>query len=889
MLEDEVALLRRRLADAEGEVAELRRNNPGIGDARDAARIVEEITGTDNGTDPFAAAVRATRMPMVISNPRLPDNPIVFVNDAFCRLCGFAREEILGRNCRFLQGAETDPETVVLIRNAVRSMQSIKVDILNYRKTGETFWNRLLMAPVRDAQGGLAYFFASQVDVTIEREKLQGLEIHNAALMAEVSDRLRAEEDNAARLHFAAEAGRLGIWEHDLQTGDLVTSGITRENYGRDRATPFSYAEMVAAVHPDDRDMRSAAYARSIEHGLDYDVEFRVLCPDGSIHWVHKRAQVLRDHGGIAVRMAGVCQDVTVRREAENRRLVMVELADCIRDVEEPSELAYSAAEILGRRLGVSRAGFGIVDTVAETITIARDWNAPGVRSLAGVLQFRDYGSYIEDLKRGNLVAFADARTDVRTMRGADALEAISARAVLNLPVSEQSGLVALLYLNHAEARPWKDEEIALVRDVADRVQVAVQRRRAEAELRQLAASLERQVEERTAAHEATEEQLRQSQKMEAVGQLTGGVAHDFNNLLTVIKSSTDLLKRSDLPEPRRLRYVLAISDTVDRAAKLTGQLLAFARRQALRPEVFGVGQSVHQLTDMMNTLAGSRIRIVTIVPDVPCFINADPSQFDTAVINMAVNARDAMDGQGQITVVVRQVGEMPAIRGHAAVKAPFVAVSLTDTGTGISADVLDRIFEPFYTTKGVGKGTGLGLSQVYGFAKQSGGEVMVTSKVGEGSTFTLYLPEVTAPNEVTSTGEPEALIDGHGTRVLVVEDNQDVGAFATQTLSELGYVTVWAQDAEHALRELAQGSDRFDIVFSDVIMPSMNGIELGQEIRRRHPTVPVVLTSGYSHVLAENGTYGFELLHKPYSIEQLSRILRKVATWQRRRRVMIG
>ncbi|RYB01667.1 PAS domain S-box protein, partial [Lichenibacterium ramalinae] len=198
-----------------------------------------------------------------------------------------------------------------LIRDAVKAAQMIKIDILNYRKTGETFWNRLLMAPVRGAHGDLAYFFASQVDVTLERERLEGLESHNAALMAEVSDRLRAEEENTARLHFAAEAGRLGIWEHDLRTDDLTVSGITKENYGRDRALSFTWDEMEAAVHPDDREMRAAAYTRSVEQRVDYDVEFRILCPDGSTRWVNKRAQVLTDAEGNPVRMAGVSQDVT--------------------------------------------------------------------------------------------------------------------------------------------------------------------------------------------------------------------------------------------------------------------------------------------------------------------------------------------------------------------------------------------------------------------------------------------------------------------------------------------------------------------------------------------------------------------------------------------------
>ncbi|AWV16775.1 hypothetical protein A3862_15755 [Methylobacterium sp. XJLW] len=386
----------------------------------------------------------------------------------------------------------------------------------------------------------------------------------------------------------------------------------------------------------------------------------------------------------------------------------------------------------------------------------------------------------------------------------------------------------------------------------------------------------------------SAQEALRQAQKMEAVGQLTGGVAHDFNNLLTVIKSSTDLLKRPNLAEERRHRYVEAISDTVDRAAKLTGQLLAFARRQALKPEVFDVGQSVAAITDMVGTLSGSRVRIVTDIPDEPCFVDADPSQFDTALVHMAVNARDAMDSEGTLTITVHPVAAIPPVRTHPVVHGAFVAVCIEDTGSGIPPEQIEQIFEPFFTTKGVGQGTGLGLSQVFGFAKQSGGEVRVESALGQGTTFVLYLPRTEAAAE-PPPAEPEPLVDGHGMCVLVVEDNSDVGTFATQTLAELGYVTVLATNAEGALAELARDADRFDVVFSDVVMPGMNGIDLAHRIREGHPDLPVLLASGYSHVLARNGTYGFELLHKPYSVEQLSRFLRKVANWRRRKRIVDG
>ncbi|HEY0205659.1 MAG TPA: PAS domain-containing protein, partial [Acetobacteraceae bacterium] len=189
----------------------------------DVARIGAELVRLDGGTDPFAACVRATRMPMVVSDPRQPDNPIVFVNDSFCRLTGYPREMIVGRNCRFLQGPETDPATVARIRAAVQAQGAIEIDIRNHRRDGTPFWNRLLMAPVRDQAGEVAYFFASQVDVTLERERLEGLEFRNAALLAEVSDRLRAQEDSEARLRYATEAGRLSAWEWDLRGHRLST------------------------------------------------------------------------------------------------------------------------------------------------------------------------------------------------------------------------------------------------------------------------------------------------------------------------------------------------------------------------------------------------------------------------------------------------------------------------------------------------------------------------------------------------------------------------------------------------------------------------------------------------------------------------------------------
>jgi PAS domain S-box-containing protein len=388
---------------------------------------------------------------------------------------------------------------------------------------------------------------------------------------------------------------------------------------------------------------------------------------------------------------------------------------------------------------------------------------------------------------------------------------------------------------------------------------------------------------EQSEALAGAEEALRQSQKLEAVGQLTGGVAHDFNNLLTVIRGSVDLLRRPDVSPERRARYIEAIGDTADRAAKLTGQLLAFARRQSLKPEMFDSGASLLAVVDIVRTLCGSRIVLETAVPEEPCYILADRSQFDTTIVNLCVNARDAMSGEGTLAIATGPVSGIPAVRGHPPVLGDFVAITVRDTGIGIEPADLVRIFEPFFTTKAVGDGTGLGLSQVIGFAKQSNGDIRVDSIVGRGTTFTLYLPRVQAnADQHVPEADAEPVVDGGGICVLVVEDNQQVGQFATAALGELGYDSVLARSADEALSELEKDCSRFHIVFSDVIMPGISGLDLAAEVRGRYPDIPVILTSGYSHVLAQNGSHGFELLHKPYSVEQLSRVLRKAVSWQR-------
>ena len=385
-------------------------------------------------------------------------------------------------------------------------------------------------------------------------------------------------------------------------------------------------------------------------------------------------------------------------------------------------------------------------------------------------------------------------------------------------------------------------------------------------------------------ARTRAEEMFRHTQKMESLGQLTGGVAHDFNNLLQIIASNIDLVRASPQEPRNKQRLDLALSGA-ERGARLTRQLLAFARRQPLEPRPTNLGRLVSDLTELVRRSLGEAIEVETIVTGGLWNAMTDQGQMENAILNLAINGRDAMPEGGKLTIELANafLDESYAAAHTEVSPGQYVMLAVSDTGVGMPPDIAARAFEPFFSTKPEGQGTGLGLSQVYGFAKQSGGDVRVESVIGKGTTFTLYLPRVAPATEKAlseNAGEEDQRLER--SCILVVEDNKEVGEFATQLLAELGHETRLASTASHALRILEEDADRFDLVFTDVVMPGMSGIDLGLEIRRRWPGLRVVLTSGYSHVLAQEGRHGFELLHKPYAVESLVRVLRRPAALAR-------
>jgi PAS domain S-box-containing protein len=389
-------------------------------------------------------------------------------------------------------------------------------------------------------------------------------------------------------------------------------------------------------------------------------------------------------------------------------------------------------------------------------------------------------------------------------------------------------------------------------------------------------AKITRDATERKRAQDEVEEAraaLAQSQKLQALGELTGGIAHDFNNLMTVIAGSTELLlRRPDMPEEKKRRYLEAIAETTKRAATLTSHLLAFGRRQPIRPEVIDVNVRLDALAEVLSRTLGSRIQVVLeLAHDLPP-VEVDPAELETALLNAAFNARDAMPEGGRLTLATlrRSDGE----RDNA-------TIEVRDTGTGMPPDVLERAFEPFFTTKEVGKGTGLGLSQIHGFAAQAGGGAEILSRPGEGTVVRILLP---ASDKAVAAADVDAppIALAEGLKVLVVEDNAQVREFARNLLSELKCEVLSAADGREALAILDE--HEVDVLFSDIVMPGMSGLDLAATVRSRHPQLPILLASGYSEEIVGSGPREFEVLRKPYGGEALSAAIGVLLAAARRR-----
>jgi len=466
-------------------------------------------------------------------------------------------------------------------------------------------------------------------------------------------------------------------------------------------------------------------------------------------------------------------------------------------------------------------------------------------------------------------------------------------RSYLAVPVMSRTGeVLGGLFFGHATPGVFDErserglEGLAAEAAVAiDNVRLAQERKRAEDALLELNASLEQQVAERTAELRANEEVLRQSQKMEAVGQLTGGVAHDFNNLLQVIIGNLDTIDRN-LPEGsvRLRRAANHALKGARRAASLTQRLLAFSRRQPLDPKPANVNALVTGLSELVHRTLGETVAVETVLAAGLWQVEVDPNELEAAILNLAVNARDAMPEGGRLTIETANTHIDEAYASNYAEVAPgqYVAISVSDTGKGMDEATVARAFEPFFTTKPVGRGTGLGLSQVYGFVKQSGGHVKIYSEVGQGTTVKIYLPRLDAANLTEDDVAIDALApDAEGEEtILVVEDDDDVRTYSVDILRDLGYRVIEAHDGPSALR-LLERQTRVDLLFTDVVLPSgMTGAQVAEQARTLRPDLKVLFTTGYArNAIIHQGRLdkGVKLITKPFASNDLAAKVRDV------------
>ncbi|WP_448102886.1 response regulator [Luteibacter jiangsuensis] len=385
-----------------------------------------------------------------------------------------------------------------------------------------------------------------------------------------------------------------------------------------------------------------------------------------------------------------------------------------------------------------------------------------------------------------------------------------------------------------------------------------------------------------------TQDQLRQAQKMDAIGKLTGGVAHDFNNLLQVISGNLQLLAADVAGNPRAERRLANAMAGVNRGSKLAAQLLAFGRRQPLAPKVVNIGRFVREMDDLLRRTLGEEIEVETVIAGGLWNTLVDISNVENALLNLAINARDAMEGRGRLTIEAgNALLDSAYVSAHGDLRpGQYVMIAVTDTGTGIAPEIIDQVFEPFFTTKPEGRGTGLGLSMVYGFVKQSGGHVKIYSEPGHGTTVKLYLPRSTQSEDRIVDIENEDLRGGDET-VLVVEDDDAVRDTVVSMLSDLGYRVLKARDAASALSIIESGI-AIDVLFTDVVMPgSLRSPELARKAVERQPGIAVLFTSGYTENAIVHGgrlDEGVELLSKPYTRDQLARRIRHVLAEKERK-----
>ncbi len=543
----------------------------------------------------------------------------------------------------------------------------------------------------------------------------------------EARSRIEALDEGERRLATALEAGRLGAWELDLDSLILTTSATCRSIFGRSSDDGFTYGDLIASIHPEDRDRMQNAVAATIETGIDYAIEYRTIWPDGTVHWAEIRAQLYRNRAGQAVKLVGVSANITERRNAEEHQRRLNEILE--------ERVASRTAEL-------------------------------------------------------------------------------------------------------------EDAHSVVLAEVAQR--------------------------------QKAEDQLRQSQKLEAIGQLTGGVAHDFNNLLMAVLGNLEMLRKSVADDPRLVRLTDGALQGARRGASLTQRLLAFARRQDLQVKPVDLRQLVEGMQELLSRSVGPEVSLETKFSDNLPPVLADANQVELALLNLAVNSRDAMPDGGAIRIHLAE--KMVEDDQSDLADGRYIVLALTDTGKGMDDNTLAKAVEPFFSTKELGKGTGLGLSMIHGLALQLGGKFVLESAVGVGTTAELWIPVAAADVDqaLDIAPVPVPSISNNGPkRILLVDDDLLIAMSSADMIMDLGHEVVEVHSGAEALDVLLKG-EAFDMMITDYSMPGMNGAELIKNAKQLRPNLPVLLATGYAD-LPSGADVDAARLSKPYTQDQLANEIARI------------
>ena len=650
-------------------------------------------------------------------------------------------------------------------------------------------------APFRDSEGEIVGVMGIARDITLQRATEEDLA---------VSQNLLATTERIAQV---------GCWEIDFLNETMHLSSESCRLYGlAEQSEPYNLAEVLAAIHPEDRALEKEIRHAALRGESSYNVEFRVIALSGQVRFLSCGGEIKFDGTGRALRAFGVVQDISqsrrselaLRRSESTLRLVVEALPVAVQVMDLNGDIFLSnpaGEKIWGKVIGAGQDRYSAVKGYwhgTQESILPQDWASQRALSTGEVSH--------------------NERIDIEAFDG-------ERRTILNsaIPIRDSDqDVIGAVILNE---------------DITDQL------------------SLERQV--------------RQSQKMEAVGQLAGGVAHDFNNLLTVVTGCGELL-RDDMEKTNPDRELVEdILTAADRATSLTRQLLAFSRQTMLQPTVVNLNDVVADSENMLRRLIREDIILTVNLDPRSGSVRVDPDQLNQVLLNLSVNARDSMPGGGRLTIETCRLDDREG----------FAGIIVTDSGEGMSAAVQERIFEPFFTTKPKDQGTGLGLATVYGIVKQSGGEVHVESELGQGSRFTILIPLADSEDLAKSSPSPQPTRTLGSERILLVEDQAAVRSLIARALEESGYEVTQATQGEHAL-ELWEKKGPFDLVATDVVMPVMGGARLVEELKRRVPEVRVLFLSGYTtdtlvRQVVKNAQVSF--LSKPFALKDLRLKVREI------------